>query len=281
MCRRQIFEASFPVMSSSHKSFWNSNDARFSPNKMTMLNPNAAEFVPSALRYLPGNNKKVDVAKLEVPGTSRKAVLDQSAANVSSHSDEEAHQHWCHQLPDDITPDFKGMGEELQAPAGLSLAGFSINGATEASRFPLTMGSHPLGIHHERMPQGVEHKTLNQRIGCSGLSYSQDDPSIALMNLSATPLDKQFRKVDQHLTNDEECRYDGNLPSGFLDGFLSEHDGLEDAVVYPEEFLASRFPGFRSESLAELYYANGCNMNLTIDMLTQSSVYTESIIIMQ
>ncbi|GFP91417.1 polyadenylate-binding protein-interacting protein 7 [Phtheirospermum japonicum] len=43
--------------------------------------------------------------------------------------------------------------------------------------------------------------------------------------------------------------------------------GGED--VSPLEFLASQFPGFAAESLTEVYFASGGDLNLTIEMLTQ------------
>ncbi|EPS58837.1 hypothetical protein M569_15978, partial [Genlisea aurea] len=37
----------------------------------------------------------------------------------------------------------------------------------------------------------------------------------------------------------------------------------------PLEFLASRFPGFAVESLAQVYFLNGGDVNLTVEMLNQ------------
>ena len=44
---------------------------------------------------------------------------------------------------------------------------------------------------------------------------------------------------------------------------------MNDTNLNPLEFLASLFPGFAAESLAEVYFANGCDLHMTIEMLTQ------------
>ncbi|XP_051151181.1 LOW QUALITY PROTEIN: polyadenylate-binding protein-interacting protein 7 [Andrographis paniculata] len=44
---------------------------------------------------------------------------------------------------------------------------------------------------------------------------------------------------------------------------------LDSADINPIEFFASQSPGFAAESLAEVYFANGSELNLTIEMLTQ------------
>ncbi|CAI9773164.1 unnamed protein product [Fraxinus pennsylvanica] len=44
---------------------------------------------------------------------------------------------------------------------------------------------------------------------------------------------------------------------------------MEISELNPFEFLASQFPGFAAESLAEVYFANGGELNLTNDMLSR------------
>uniref|UniRef100_A0A1D1YWV1 NEDD4-binding protein 2 n=1 Tax=Anthurium amnicola TaxID=1678845 RepID=A0A1D1YWV1_9ARAE len=266
-------------MNPSSKSVLNGKDIKLNlPNKVTTLNPNAAEFVPSALRSLSENNKKVDVARLVVPGTSVKPCLDRSESNVSNNSDDEAHQFWRRQLPDDITPDFKIMGEEeLQASGGLSLAGLSINDDIETTRLSMTMGSPFLGKRQEISPRGSDHINLSERMAYSGLSFSEDNSSTALMSLGTNLWDKQFMNGDQLLTNSREGnQYGRDSNAGFLNDLLNEHAVLENAAVNPVEFLASQFPGFAADSLAEVYYANGCDLNLTIEILTQLELQVDN-----
>ncbi|CAA6664217.1 unnamed protein product [Spirodela intermedia] len=259
-------------MSSSSKSFLSSGDARLtSPNKVTSLNPNAAEFVPSALRSLPANNKNVDVARMEVPGTSRKTVLHRSMSNVSNHSDDEAYQFWHCQLPDDITPDFNVMGEEdFQAHSDLSHADLSINDGVKPPIFSMTNDSHILGKQLEISPQGSEQKSLKEKTDYAGRPAIEDYSSTPLLHSRTNNLDKQFMNDSWHLTN---CRdggqYSGDPGAGFRKGLLNEHGASENMTVEHVEFLSSQFPDFALESLAEVYYANGCDLNSTIEMLSQ------------
>ncbi|KAK8547330.1 hypothetical protein V6N13_098042 [Hibiscus sabdariffa] len=80
------------------------------PSKVTTLNPNAAEFVPFSLRS-PSSSGSIRAAAATATfansGSLGKSALDRSGSSVSNNSDDEAHQFWRHQLPDDITPDFK------------------------------------------------------------------------------------------------------------------------------------------------------------------------------
>ncbi|PKA62161.1 hypothetical protein AXF42_Ash015045 [Apostasia shenzhenica] len=173
------------------------------PSKVSVLNPNAAEFVPSAVRHLNGNNKPEDKNRIDIPGTSRKAVLDRTDSTISNNSDDEAHQYWRRQLPDDITPDFTAVGEDHFASAEeLQLAGLS--------------------IHSLHLGNGV----------------------------------------DAH-------QFNGSSGAVFANNLYADHLTLEDTAIKHVEFLALQFPGFSSESLAEFYYANGCDLNLTIEILTQ------------
>ncbi|KAG2666845.1 hypothetical protein I3760_15G084600 [Carya illinoinensis] len=196
------------------------NDAKLSsPSKATTLNPNAAEFIPFALRSSSSGNKSTADAtsRLATLGTLGKAVLDRSESSVSNNSDEEAHQYWRCQLPDDITPDFKVMGQDdSQGIGNLSLAGLSLHDDSDASRFPV---------------------------------YEQQELSSQSTN--------------------EMPPYDGNSRHRSMNDMLVEQAMVKDNDTNPVEFLASHFPGFAAESLAEVYLANGCDLNQTIEMLTR------------
>ncbi|KAM1380672.1 hypothetical protein ACFX2I_022372 [Malus domestica] len=78
---------------------------------------------PSDLRHLEAPAQLRAQKKFSSAGTFGKVVLDRTESSTSNNSDDEAHQYWCHQLPDDITHDFKVMGEdESQGLGNLSLA---------------------------------------------------------------------------------------------------------------------------------------------------------------
>ncbi|XP_027354885.1 polyadenylate-binding protein-interacting protein 7-like [Abrus precatorius] len=248
----------------------------FSPNKATTLNPNAAEFVPFALRSsLPGTTSSVDAtARLTTAGALGKAVLDRSESSVSNNSDDEVHQYWRCQLPDDITPDFKVMGEDESQGLNdndLSLAGLSIHDDNEASRFPASKGSgYIINEHEELSQQYINGNSFADKLRFSNSSYREDPPSASFLNALAKPWDRSIGSGDQHISSGQEgLTYDENSRHGFLNDVLGENAIVDDTDLNPLEFLASLFPGFAAESLADVYFANGCDLHLTTEMLAQ------------
>lgn len=252
-------------------------DAKLSsPNKVTTLNPNAAEFVPFALRSLPsGSTSSVDAtARFTTTGTLGKAVLDRSESSVSNNSDDEVHQYWRCQLPDDITPDFKVMGEdEPQGLNSLSLAGLSIHDDHE-SRFPSSNGSrYLLNEQQELSQQHLNGNSFADKLRFSNSTYREDPSSATFLNKLAKPWDMQIGNTNQHVSGGQEgLAYDDNSGHRFLNDLLGEQAIADGIDMNPLQFLASQFPGFASESLAEVYFANGCDLNLTIEMLIQLEV---------
>ncbi|KAK9101559.1 hypothetical protein Scep_024989 [Stephania cephalantha] len=245
-------------------------------SKATTLNPNAAEFIPHALRTPTGSTSSVNVSA-RADGISGKAILDRSESSVSNNSDDEAHQFWRRQLPDDITPDFKFMADdESQGPGSLLFSGLSISEGNERSRFSSTTGNnHLLSRRPELTSRGSDVNSLIEKIEYSGLSYGEDPSSTGFVSFPGNPWDKQFINRDQHLSNEQDgLPYSVNPGSG-LDA-VSENAILDDAELNPVEFLASQFPGFAAESLAEVYYANGCDLNLTMEMLTQLELQVDA-----
>ncbi|KAJ0987495.1 hypothetical protein J5N97_005851 [Dioscorea zingiberensis] len=254
-------------MNLSLKGFSNNKDAEpYMSNKATTLNPNAAEFVPSTLRSPLGSAKIVGSTRLDVPGTSGKAILDRSESSNSNYSDDEAHRFWQHQLPDDITPDFKAMGEnEVQDPGNLPLAGLSIHDGAETLGFPVSAASQILGAQDRSL--GSDSLNMLQNLTYSGSAYAGDHSSGVFMTSATSSWDEQFVNGDQNLIDGDGLPYSGDSSASFLNDFGDA--ALQDAAINPVDFLASQFPGFAAESLAEVYYANGCDLNLTIEMLTQ------------
>ncbi|KAF5743148.1 pentatricopeptide repeat-containing protein [Tripterygium wilfordii] len=245
-------------------------------NKATTLNANAAEFVPFSLRSPtapPGSTSTTDgTARFAATGSIGKSVLHRSESSVSNNSDEEAHQYWHCQLPDDITPDFKVMSEdESQGLGGLSLAGLSLHDGSEASRFPASTGSgYVLNGQPELYPR-VSGNIFTEKMNYSAASYVEDDPSSAsFLQLPGKPWDKKIVNNDQLLGNGRDGHpYNGNSRHSFMNEMFTEHGMVDNTDMNPLEFLAAQFPGFAAESLAEVYFANGCNFNSTVEMLTQ------------
>ncbi|KAF5726126.1 pentatricopeptide repeat-containing protein [Tripterygium wilfordii] len=245
------------------------------PNKATTLNPNAVEFVPFSLRSPtapPRSTSTTDAAAgFAATGSTGKSVLDRSGSSVSNNSDEEAHQYWRCQLPDDITPDFKVTSEdESQGLGGLSLAGLSLHDGSEASRFPTPTGSgYVLNGPTELSPR-VNGNIFAENMAYSAPSCVEDPSSASFSQLPGKPWDKQIVNNDQLFRNGRDGHpYNGNSRHGFMNEMLPEHGMVDDTDMNPLEFLAVQFPGFAAESLAEVYVANGCDFNSTVEMLTQ------------
>ncbi|CAA7395616.1 unnamed protein product [Spirodela intermedia] len=250
-------------MSSSSKFLLNNEDMRLhAQNNVTSLNPNAAEFVPYVHRSPSGSDRNIDMTRLNSPRTSGKTVLDRPAFNISDNYDDEARQYWDHQLPDDITPDFKVMVDEgSQSAAALSLSKLSLNDGMKMSR---TAGGQFLGKQQEVSLKGSTNIALGRTMGYSSPMYAENF-STTLMDLATNPWDKHFMRGDRHVGNYREREHAiGDSSASFLGDLLTKKE-----AVKAMEFLASRFPGFAVEKLMEAYLANGCDLNSTTEKLTR------------
>lgn len=246
------------------------SDKKLTLAKATSLNPNAAEFVPFALRSPSGSTSSTDAAKLSNSTTTLgKAVLDRSESSVSNNSDDEAHQYWRRQLPDDITPDFNVVGEEdSHGVSNLPFSRLSISDVNEASIFPASTGSGFMLKGQQEFSPRVNGTSFAEKTGLPITSFTED-ASPASFHLPAKPWDKPSLNNDQPFGNIKEGpHYNGSSGNSFFADMTNEQPFFE-ADVNPLEFLASQFPGFAAESVAEVYYANGGDLNLTIEMLTQ------------
>jgi hypothetical protein len=254
-------------MSSLNKVVPNSGDAcSVLPSKVTALNPNAAEFVPSFVRSPFGSSTVLDVTKSDFRGSLGKTILDRSESSKSNNSDDEVHQFWCKQLPDDIIPDFSFEKIE-QSPEELSLAGLSLNAAPFYGTTPnrLSREKHELP---SPATKGLELKHTN-------LLY-EDNSQAAFSPLGSSNWDHSYMGS---ASGNQDLHYDSESAAGFPTNFTSEYASASDGTVDPLEYLASQFPGFSVESLAELYYANGCDFNHTIEILTQLEVTSSSVLV--
>ncbi|WOG85526.1 hypothetical protein DCAR_0104716 [Daucus carota subsp. sativus] len=244
-------------------------------SKLTTLNPNATEFVPSALRASPGSPGAADSSSRFASGSNKalgKTVLDRTESSVSNNSDDEAHQYWRCQLPDDITPDFKVMEkDETLEVNGLPFSNLSIIDGVEMSRFPASHGSAlMLKEQQELSPHQIDGGNFSQKMGYSVAPYVEDPIPSSYLNAHAEPWDKHISSTGNLLNGmGDATAFNGNSD------MLNEQQLLESTDMYHLEFLASQFPGFAAESLAEVYYANGGDLNLTIEMLTQLELQVE------
>ncbi|KAG6391155.1 hypothetical protein SASPL_148907 [Salvia splendens] len=217
------------------------------------LNPNAAEFVPFSLRSQAAKVKILDTPPKFT--TSGKSVLDRSESSVSnnSNSEEEAQQYWSHQLPDDITPDFKLMGidndsNEASRYTSPTNSGFALK---EQQAFSL----HPLdGIGNPRAGK---------------LRYPVSSIGECFHSSLAKPWDRQVRSGTDQLLTTAGNPYNDNMNQAFVAEMSNEQFLLDNADLCRLEFLASQFPSFSAESIADAYLSNGGDLNLTINVLTQ------------
>ncbi|KAK6119668.1 hypothetical protein DH2020_046585 [Rehmannia glutinosa] len=225
-------------------------DKKLSSAKAT-LNPNATEFVPFALRSRSAGITIPDTSSKSA-ATPVKSILDRSESSVSNKSDEEAQQYWRHQLPDDITPDFNVMG--LDDTQGIN--SLSLTDANELSRFS--------GLS----PQSLNGNGYTEKLRNSVSPYGEYPSPRGFQPSLAKPWDKEIVNNDQVLARDGHL-YNGNSRLDFFADMSNEQLLVDNEDVSPLEFLASQFPGFAAESLTEVYFANGGDLNLTIEMLTQ------------
>lgn len=236
-------------------------------NLEATLNPNAAEFVPFALRprvgsiTIPDASSKFSAAS----PTTGKSVLDRSGSSISANSDEEAQQYWHHQLPDDITPDFKVLGiEDNQDTNNLSFSNLSLSDVNEGSRYTSSTSS---GF----MLKGLNGNGLAEKLKYPISSYGEYPSPTSFQPSFAKPWEKQIVSNNQLLAR-ERHPYDGNSSQPFLADMSNEQLLLDNANASPLEFLASKFPGFAAERLAEVFLSTGGDLKLTIEMLTQLEV---------
>ncbi|XP_012477291.2 polyadenylate-binding protein-interacting protein 7 [Gossypium raimondii] len=256
-----------------------SDAKQYAPGKVTTLNPNAAEFVPFSLRSpsSSGSTSAGDgTTRFAASGTLGKPVLDRSRSSISNKSNEEAHRFWRSQLPKDITSDFKFINEEDSQGIGsgnLSLAGLSLRDGSKVSRFvSFADGEYVYSDRQElRNPYGNGNniaENLRYRVS----SYGADPTLASFLHLPAETLDEQLVKSDQLLGNGRQGHlYNRNSRHGLVTNMLREHEIMDGngTEMNPVDFLVAQFPGFATESLAEAYFANSCDLNRTIEMLTQ------------
>ncbi|CAG7866321.1 unnamed protein product [Brassica rapa] len=242
-----------------------SSDPKLKP---TTLNPHAAEFVPFTLRSTSttATTSNLDVTTPRLLASSS-SVLDRSESSASRHSDEEARQFWSHQLPDDITPDFKLMTTQddtsYGASGSLSLAGLSLY---DAENFPSPSGGGGGGGGFVFSDQPHGHN-LSDKSRYPISSFGEDQ------SFSPKPWDKQIMSAEKQLLGGNDDRERRNPFGRFM---VSENPSIGEMEVNPVEFLASQFPGFAAESLAEVYFANGCDLQLTVEMLTQLELQVDN-----
>lgn len=251
----------------------------------TALNPNAAEFVPSTLRALSSSSNIPDMIKPNPAGDCRKAILHGSDVTTSCTSDNES-QYQQFQLPDDITPDF-GL---LEANAFLSTEGFSSEGS---SSFEYANTTKP--FLRETITENKEgnHFSFHRRQGISpcemSLGYANGHSKFALAQSgeerfsggveslsSSGAWERHTFAQDQQMVQIRNGQHSSiGCDIGFF-GELLKQPFSDEKETDPMNLLALEFPGFAAESLADIFHANGNDLNMTREMLTQLQLQDNS-----
>jgi hypothetical protein len=218
-------------------------------NKTTALNPNAEAFVPSCLRSVSDASNRSDTTRSAVSGSYKDTDADQPESGIPSNPDEEAHRYWQQQLPDDITPDFKVLGQdETPGPDSLSLTGLSINDGIGASIFSPNQTS---GMQHRASPFMRETLSTRAKLEFAGPTYVEEQsqatimsPTASAMSPTAAPWVKTVRNGGQYGTN----RRDANHYNG-------------DSSI-----------GSPLQNLSDAYYRNRRSFRSTMDIMSQQEV---------
>ncbi|CAL9080606.1 unnamed protein product [Musa textilis] len=231
-------------------------------NKVTTLNPNALEFIPSSLKYAK-STKGSDTKKFDGLGSSRNSVFNQSGSTISNNSEVEAKPYWYHQLPDDITPDFKVMAEDLQGPGNLRIADLSLHDAVGPSRLARSMANQLLGVRKDVPCFTSENQRSSEKI------CAEEKSPTAFMASAASSWGKPFINGEKHSRIGRKgCRKDEDFCAGPINDLTSNNMLLENAAVEPIKYLSSCFPGCDAQRLANVYYENGCDLNSTIELIS-------------
>ncbi|KAL8139215.1 hypothetical protein V2J09_005236 [Rumex salicifolius] len=240
-------------------------------NKGTSLNPNAAEFVPFTLNSSNSLTSGDPDAKGKLPasGAQGKQVLDRLESSVSINCDEEAHQYWHQQLPDDLTPDFRVMGgEDLDGTLSLSLAGLSLLDVSELNNHIPTSGSSYMSNEHMKTAHHASHALSTDKMRYPPSSFGLDPSSANFLHWGTKSWNKPVCVSDPFMgTSGERTPLEENRMRGNM--FVADSFVLQNNEINPLDYLTLQFPGFAAQSLADVYFANDCDLQMTIEILSQ------------
>ncbi|KAK4790673.1 hypothetical protein SAY86_017977 [Trapa natans] len=256
------------------------NDLKIGTSRgVKTLNPNAAAFIPSSFRspYSRSMGNTDEASKFAPSVSFRETVINRLEPSVLDKSDEEAHHLWSHQLPDDIIPDFKDE-DESQNFSSLSLASLSLCDKNESAKYSASIDS---GYALNELTELSTHDLDGTSFLTDKLrgSFGEEASSTGFLNMISTSWDTQLGNNDQLFGETREAASYSVIPAHNVNDVLQEHMAINVSEANPLLFLTSNFPGFAIDSLAEVYYANGCDMNMTIEMLTQLELQTDGAII--
>ncbi|KAF8718176.1 hypothetical protein HU200_025667 [Digitaria exilis] len=215
-------------------------------NKGTALNPNAEEFIPSSLRSANDAASKRSDAAMVVSGPSKETSSDQPESIIRSNSDEEAHQYWQQQLPDDITPDFKVLGQdETPGPDSITFTGLSINDGIGASMFS---PNQALSMQHRAYPFIRDRLSARPKNEFSGPAYIEERSQTTIMSPTAgsmSPTAAPWVKTVRNGGHFNSSRRDAGHYNG-------------DSVI-----------GAPLHNITDVYHGSRRSLSSTMDIMTQ------------
>ncbi|KAH8964399.1 hypothetical protein BDL97_04G065300 [Sphagnum fallax] len=254
----------------------------------TSLNPHAAEFVPKSLK--PVNNSismnAWDTSKPTIEKDVGVSKLHRTNSSNSNASDDEYRRLFRAQLPDDLMPDFDAGDfaagvSDYEESAYLDTAGHKGWEAGSGST-----GSQAEGFNYDdRIQQSALQATSYSPPGGNGLRYNNGHGTTFSSPSFVRPYLPELQSAVQQpqiLAGNRERQApalwpDTNESAGsFSDWGLGDQTFPDDlGEIDPVNLLTAEFPGFASESLAEIYYANGGDLSLTMEMLTELELQNE------
>jgi len=256
----------------------------------TNLNPNAAEFVPKT--YKAPSTGVPDQAWDEQKSPTFAASGDKETAgsrlnrtnSSNSNASDDEYRRFCRsQLPEDLMPDFD-VGDfvestDYEEPVSLDISGRSAIASNWAGG---GVGNALQGEHFtydDKVNQNAARATTYSPSGPGTTRFSVAEGSTSSMGPGfVRPYMPELRSPVQqvNVSRDRQPAWtDNNEPgTAFTEWGGSDPTFPEDLteVIDPVTVLATEFPGFASESLADIYYANGGDLALTLDMLTELEV---------
>lgn len=259
----------------------------------TSLNPNAAEFVPKAYKApstgVPeqaGDEQKSSSFAASGDKETAGSRLNRTNSSNSNASDDEYRRFCRSQLPDDLMPDFD-FGDfvestDYEEPAPLDVPGRSLipTNWAGAGVGNVVQGEH--FTYDDRVNQNAVRATTFSPPGAGAARYSVAEGSTSSMGPGfVRPYLPELRSPVQqvNVNRDRQPAWTDNNETGtsFTEWGSSDLTFPEDLTesIDPVSVLATEFPGFASESLAEIYYANGGDLALTVDMLAELEVWNK------
>ncbi|KAG0628977.1 hypothetical protein M758_1G067500 [Ceratodon purpureus] len=256
----------------------------------TNLNPHAAEFVPNAFKAPSPGSTESAWDQQKSPG-EKEAVgsrLNRTNSSNSNASDDEYRRFCRSQLPDDLMPDFD-FGDFVESTDYEEPASLDVQPGRSAMSTNWAGGGVGNIIHgdhfsyDDRVNQNSVRPTTYSPSAAAAARFGGSEGSSSSLGTGfVRPYMPELRSPGQQMNVNRErqpawtdSNETGNALNEWGGSELTFPEDLTPEVIDPIAVLANEFPGFASESLAEIYYANGGDLALTMDMLTELELQNE------